>query len=230
MMSGPIKLPHIFIDMDDVLFDFVGEALRLHGRPEVLDNYPPKEWRLSAVLGISDADFWGKIDDAGPGWWANLPLLPRAMELVELCRTYAPITIATSPSRHWHSAAGKIQALQKHFGPDFRDYMIGPQKHLLARRGCLLIDDADRNVLAFDEAGGATCLVPRPWNRGHFIKAGSDIPFVESRILQTFFYTIEQIHLPLSERDLPHERTLEARRPVEESPASLASSRRQADL
>ena len=48
-----------------------------------------------------------------------------------------------------------------------RQFLIGPSKHLCAKPGVLLIDDSDKNVAAFQEQGGSSLLVPRPWNSLH---------------------------------------------------------------
>jgi beta-phosphoglucomutase-like phosphatase (HAD superfamily) len=45
-----------------------------------------------------------------------------------------------------------------------RQYFVGCQKFRLAKRGVILIDDAEHNVDAFRAAGGEAVMVPRPWN------------------------------------------------------------------
>ena len=59
--------------------------------------------------------------------------------------------------------------MYQHFPSDkgrrFRDFLVGPQKHLLARKGHLLIDDTDATVDAFHASGGSAILFPQVWNR-----------------------------------------------------------------
>ena len=88
-------------------------------------------------------------------------------ELFDRLQEVAPVTIASSPSYDPACLAGKIRWLQKHFGRRFRDFMIGPRKHLLARPDTALVDDSDRNIRDFREHGGQGVLFPQPWNSGH---------------------------------------------------------------
>ena len=48
----------------------------------------------------------------------------------------------------------------------FRDYLFAPshQKQLLAGKNRILIDDSQRNVEQWKQAGGRAVLVPQPWN------------------------------------------------------------------
>ena len=43
-------------------------------------------------------------------------------------------------------------------------FLIGFQKHFCAHSGSLLIDDYDKNINDFRQAGGNAILVPRQWN------------------------------------------------------------------
>lgn len=164
-------IKNIYLDMDGPLCQFTEAALALHGKEHVLENWPRGEYDICKVTGISGNWFWGLIELFSPGFWQTLKPCSWAQTLVDICRQVAPITIATSPTLDPFSACGKLKWLQNFFGPDFRDYVITPKKHLLARPGVLLIDDCDANCEAFEynTAGGDALLFPRPWNRFHSV-------------------------------------------------------------
>jgi hypothetical protein len=50
----------------------------------------------------------------------------------------------------------------------FRDYVITPQKHLLANEGALLVDDHPTMINAFRAFGGQAMLFPQAWNTKEF--------------------------------------------------------------
>ncbi len=164
----------ILLDLDGVLVDFFTPALELFGKAHLIDTWPPGEYRLHPSLGITEAEFWRVVNARGVGWWEDLPPYPWCHELFDLCKSKANhVYIATSPSQSWYSAAGKVRWLQEHFGAGFRDYMIGPAKHLMARPGTLLIDDSDANVTTFCDHGGNATLFPRPWNQEYHLSSSA---------------------------------------------------------
>ncbi|HID21142.1 MAG TPA: hypothetical protein EYP14_01900, partial [Planctomycetaceae bacterium] len=162
-----MTIDRIFVDMDGVLSDFVSAALALHGRLDALPTWPPGVWDLSRVLGRSSAEVWGGIARRGEDFWATLPPYPWADELIRLVRQFAPFTILSSPSNQPSCLSGKMIWLQKHFGPGFRDFLIGPPKHLCASPGAVLIDDSDENIARFRQHGGRAVLYPQPWDANH---------------------------------------------------------------
>ncbi|MCA9072771.1 MAG: hypothetical protein KDA84_27800 [Planctomycetaceae bacterium] len=162
-------IEHIFLDMDGVLVDFSSAALRLHGVEDI--EWPRGEWDFPKVLGISRGEFWSKIDSQGSEFWANLEPYPWYRELLDLVAEAAPFSILTSPSLSPSCPKGKLVWLSKHMprrnGRVFRDFLIGPAKHLLAKDSRVLIDDSDTNAENFRAAGGEVILFPRLWNRQH---------------------------------------------------------------
>ena len=168
----------IFLDMDGVLCQFVEAALRLHSRSYLLKMWPEGEYDILKVTDISEGHFWGQIAKHSPDFWRRLQPYPWAKKLLEICREVAPVTIATSPTIDANSVLGKLGWLKDFTGDDgFRDYMIGPAKHLLARPGVVLIDDCEANCQAFERrpdgrpTGGRSLLFPRPWNKYHAMDA-----------------------------------------------------------
>ena len=156
----------IFVDMDGVLVDFIGAALKLHGCDveSTLAGWPGGVFDVAEVLGISPAEFWSKIDAAGEEWWGSLSPYPWMGDLLGLVAKCDEFILATSPSRFHGSSSGKVLWMQRAFGTSWRNYMLGEHKHLFAKRGSLLIDDNEAAVRKFREHGGSAILFPQPWN------------------------------------------------------------------
>lgn len=156
----------IFLDMDEVLCDFVGAALEVHERPDLKTNWPVGKYRLAEALGMTEAEFWKPIDECGTSFWAELERHVWAEQLVTMCARFDEVRIVTLPGPSHHSPAGKVLWLQRHFGGCFASrYVFTGDKHLLAAKSRVLIDDSDANVEAFRAAGGVGILMPHPWNR-----------------------------------------------------------------
>lgn len=161
-------LDRILLDIDGVLADFVGGALRLFHRLDALEAWPPGEWEVARVIGVADEDFWATVDHGGEDFWARLEPTPWAAGFVELCEGVCPgrVSLLSSPSRDPYSAAGKIQWIRSHFPQFEQRYIFAPaEKELLAAPGRLLIDDNDGNCERFAAAGGDAIVFPQPWNR-----------------------------------------------------------------
>ena len=153
----------IVLDMDGVLVNFCKGAYEAHGRQ--WDESLPTMFDFFEEWGMTADEFWAPINELGAEWWAELPLFPWAEELIETCRSFdQDCIVATASSHHGYSAAGKVAALQKLFGPKFRDYFITPKKWLLGAEDRILIDDLDTNCNGFIDHGGEAVLFPQPWN------------------------------------------------------------------
>ena len=158
----------ICLDVDEVLADWSGAALRLFGleREPFLARWfaeAPDQWDLfsTPAFPLDRREAWARIEAAGADFWAQIEPTPWAGELYSRCRELAPTVLLTRPSRDPASAAGKLAWMQAQFGgAKFGDYLIGPPKHVLARPGVVLVDDHPSNCAAFREAGGAAVLFP----------------------------------------------------------------------
>jgi len=158
----------IYLDLDGVVVDFVSAALKLFDAEHLQKDWPPGEWDITNVLGVSATDFWSRVDARGELFWKNLQVYPWAGCLLNLIDDYEWY-YATSPSRSHRSSSGKVLWMQEQHGTHFRRYVLGEHKHLLAKSDALLIDDNQKNVERFVENGGKSILFPRPWNRLHHI-------------------------------------------------------------
>ncbi len=158
------KRPLVFLDLDGVCVDFVSAACRLHGTtPEQID-WHTCGFYIADGLGLSRDQFWEPIRQAGSAFWRDLEPYPWLGELLEAVEG-AEVHVCTSPSRDPASLMGKVEWIYRHFPRHLhRQFVLTQQKHLLARPGRFLVDDAEFNAEAWENAGGSPILFPRPWN------------------------------------------------------------------
>lgn len=146
-----------FLDIDEVLVDFVGPALQLHGYDveAVKQEWPSDVWSVQQVLGISNTKFWKPINEAGSEFWENLPEKPWIDEMLCLVSMkFSQSYLVSSPSLCPSSYTGKANWIHKRFGKSFDKFLLTPHKELLAGPGRVLIDDNPYNVKRFVECGG----------------------------------------------------------------------------
>jgi 5'(3')-deoxyribonucleotidase len=183
------KITTLYLDVDEVLVDWVGAVLRLlghepqdvHARWSSLD---PRPWDLFDVIDTSANKAWRAIDAAGPSFWAELEPFEWTEQLLETCRDFAPTVLLTSPSLHPSSHAGKAEWMQRYFGRDFRDYLLGSCKHRCAHPGALLIDDSPKNCAAFREHGGRAILFPGVGNNLHAMPPNERVAHVAAQLME----------------------------------------------
>lgn len=167
----------ILLDMDGVLNRFQFHALRHLGFVNYEEDQYPRQcgWDIVTAANVlagekrwSKSQFWNAMTREV---WATVPksfefnlIIDKAVSLVG----EENVCILTSPTLDPECLAGKAEWIRD-FCPKFlhRQFLIGPSKTFCAHPDSLLIDDADKNVAAFREAGGQALLVPRPWNEAH---------------------------------------------------------------
>ena len=146
--------------MDQVLTNFNKAVCERFDLP-----YPPKIYNFfepirSAVNDICTIDFWTELE------W-----MPDGRDILKaVTEKFNIIYILTSTMPNPESFTGKMMWMHKHL-PAYSNYTIpipfGVPKSLFAGPDTLLIDDRDKNIDEFREAGGQGILVPRPWNRDY---------------------------------------------------------------
>lgn len=155
----------IYLDLDGVLADFVGAAMKAHGqyipRPDVRWDFynqfdPP----------MSEADFWKPL---GFDFWNGIQWTNEGKKFLERLEKVNKnrIVLMTSPCDTPGGVEGKIAWIRREM-PEFatgRRFFIGSPKDLAAGPSKLLIDDNDSNVEKFRAEGGSAVLIPRPWNK-----------------------------------------------------------------
>lgn len=167
----------IFLDMDEVITDFVGAACKIWGttREAVEKLWVPGRWDmvpfLSKACGMTktmpDDEFWQVINEREE-FWAGLEMLPWAEAVLDMVGELTEDWyIVTAPSMCPTSYAGKVRWIKSRMGPRFNRFILTRHKHVLAGPGTVLIDDRDRNVNEFSEAGGRGVLFPRINNSQH---------------------------------------------------------------
>lgn len=161
-MSDGRKLK-IYIDLDGVLCDFVSAAHRAHGRAyagEVLQWNFFRDWHINA------GQFWFPIDNQGDDFWADLEPYPWTYEVRDLVARYdQEYRVATSPSEHHTSPAGKVKWIRKHLpGVTAKRRHLSGSKAELAKNGRVLIDDSLANCRDWVAGGGHAIPFPAPHN------------------------------------------------------------------
>lgn len=155
----------IVSDMDGVLCDFVGGALRAHGRSETHDSIDT--WNFYEKWGMTLEEFLEPCRSVE--FWENLEPYPWAVEMLERISKNFVVFIATAPPDCVEAAGacavGKYRWLKKHTGIDPGHVMIGARKHLLADPLKILIDDGAHNLVKFQEHGGLAIGFKQPWNK-----------------------------------------------------------------
>lgn len=137
----------LFVDMDGVLTDFDLKASELLDVPrDDVQDYIKEHSKRS----------WFKIDRAGENFWKNMKWMPDGKELWKNVEIYRP-TILTSPSRHPSSFEGKKKWLGNEIGEV--PYIIDSDKSKYAEnKSFILIDDREKNIDAWEKAGGTGIL------------------------------------------------------------------------
>ena len=119
--------------------------------------------RMETFVG-GDDKMWPLIDKEGEKFWTNMEILPWGRRLYNLLKeTGDYFCFLTSPSNNPICASGKIKWLKKHFGENFKDFLIGRNKHLCASPTSILIDDNKDKIKKFKQFGGHVFQWPNPF-------------------------------------------------------------------
>jgi len=162
----------IFIDIDGVVGD-----LHNHIEKEFntkLNNFS-KTKSFAKLLGFTPQAFANKLDSIT--FWKNVPLKAGAHNfvnhLMKITFNCYFCTTIISPRGN----AGRALWIKKHFSEFYENkrFIFSHHKWLLADAHSILIDDYEKNIRKFQEAGGYGILYPAPWNR----YGGFDVNFVK---------------------------------------------------
>jgi len=185
----------IYLDVDGVLADFAGETLRRYDFDPA--DYPRGEYNMSKVLGVTDDDLWAKLDTFE--FWNNLPVLESGKHIFRVVYSMAithgiPFKILTSypKDRPEPFKTARRVWLKKHGYFDLVDKVIfNRDKAQFATPTSLLIDDNDRNIKLFRNAGGMTYQIPGYWNQLHELEITIDMRAeaeILSRVMNAMYY------------------------------------------
>jgi 5'(3')-deoxyribonucleotidase len=167
--KGTVDMYKAMLDMDGVLADFMKAICKAHNRPNPYVNNPSaySEFNTEKVWGITPEEFWAPIQGESLDFWAGIDKTPEADRIVRLvCREFGMdnVAILTAPSRDVGSVPGKRAWMDKHYPRLAKNMIFTSAKGFLAGPKRILIDDRDRNVVEFKQAGGDAILFPRLWN------------------------------------------------------------------
>lgn len=138
---------NLYVDMDGVLTDFDQQAAELFDVPreeaqEYMEKHPKKAWF--------------KIDHAGVDFWSEMPWMSDGKELWQKVAIYRP-TILSSPSKHRTSVIGKKEWIGENIG-DLPIILDSNKARHVRGECCVLIDDREKNIKAWEKAGGTGIL------------------------------------------------------------------------
>ena len=184
-----MTIHRILLDVDDVLCDCTGAAMRHMGLTgwqrdqygiETRDIYAEYE-RVTGIK-YSPALFWEHFKRE---FWATIPPTPWCYDLIDLVGRYVSsdnIALLTSPTKCGDCLAGKLDWIEDHL-PKWlhRQYLMSPRKRFCASTGCVLIDDASENTIDFRQAGGWAITFPQQWNECRIV-IGKELEYVANRL------------------------------------------------
>lgn len=162
----------IYLDMDGVLTECQHGALEQFGVP--LDEWPMGQYTqkvladngVDNVIDLTGDEFWSNFDER---FWARLKKTQLCDDLIDICAELVGknnVFIASRPTSHPGSWSGKYTWILENLSPWIHNQvsLITYSKSALAKPGTMLIDDTASNVIKFQQHGGLSILVPRPWN------------------------------------------------------------------
>jgi 5'(3')-deoxyribonucleotidase len=167
----------VFLDMDDVLADFMKGLHKALNISYDYFNYPYEKGNWD-ILGYQIKSDGGSLitfdqcnDYCNTSFWQDLEWMHDGYDILRAVFDKFPaeqIYLLTAPMPNLESASGKMIWVYENL-PVYlkRTIITQAPKSLLAKPDTLLIDDKDENVEEFVKAGGYGILVPRPWNELH---------------------------------------------------------------
>lgn len=161
----------VYLDIDGVLTDFIGDAAELFGfeRGNIYCRWEYGTHSLSKYLSVSKKDLWNKIHLEGLEFWRDMTNYADSHKLVcELLNWYnngdIELYLATAVSPIPFSYVGRLQWIKNQFGSDFDNFIFIKDKYRLAKKDTVLIDDFSKQCDRFIAEGGVGVVYPRPWN------------------------------------------------------------------
>lgn len=177
----------IFCDQDGVLAQFIEGASLAHNRPLPYGpSYPNSYgiWDTEKLWNISANEFWAPLE--GPTFWEELTEYPEALDLINLCERVVgrdQLAILTSPSLSPYCVTGKRKWVKARWPWLEKNMIFTSAKRFLARGTSILIDDRDKNLEDWQEAGGLAIQYPRPWNSGWKLdRDGEGFRYIQKRL------------------------------------------------
>lgn len=133
--------PRLYLDCDGVLADFDARAEEIFGGPT-------REWEEKN----GTRAFWETIRET-PNFFRDMPLMKDARELYESLEMYRPIVLTGVPQGGW-AELQKVEWIHQHFPGTPIGLCKSREKKLYCRPGDVLVDDWDKYMKLWQEAGG----------------------------------------------------------------------------
>jgi DNA-directed RNA polymerase subunit RPC12/RpoP len=135
----------IYVDMDGVLVDFDGGYEKLTGiTTREADKKGPEF-------------FWKPISKAGAKWWITLKWMPDGKQLWDYVKKYNP-ELLSAPSREEASRMGKRVWVKRELPGVKLILRSADKKQEFASSNSILIDDREKNIEQWRNAGGVGIL------------------------------------------------------------------------
>lgn len=161
--------PICYLDMDGVICDFVGSTCKAHGLASPYGNVNCLGiFEMETCWGMTEEKFWEPL--ATREFWEFMPKTPEADQIVNLLvNTFGEdrICILTHPSGYDGCIGAKKAWIAREFPFLTKQMLFGASKQFLGGPDRYLVDDRDKNIIAFESFGGSGITVPRAWNRMH---------------------------------------------------------------
>lgn len=144
---------NIYCDMDGVLCDFIGAANKLAEKMGYSGGWEP----------LPEDEKWEIINKEGFDFWANLDWMPDGKKLWSLIKPYRPKLLSAyvytvdDPMIKMNCILGKLQWIKENLGEYMTNRAIicrRDEKELWAGDDNILIDDMEKNVREWENAGG----------------------------------------------------------------------------
>ena len=174
------KIRNIYLDMDQVLCDWIGGVGKLYGSPKLYWEWSDRSKmngdsnRLEDLIHEPLVEIKEKIDAGGAEFWADLEILPWAKHLYDELVKIGPVTIISSAGGYKYAKEGKSTWLRKNLDHKGPVVFCGPgEKYQYVGDG-ILIDDYEKTIKQVNNAGagGVGILFPSPCNS--FVEIPSD--------------------------------------------------------
>ena len=138
----------IYSDMDGVIADFDTRFKQFS------DGIPPSDY----VDKFGLEKFWELIDDeVGVRFWTGIEWMPGSQEYWDYIKKYNPILLS-APSRNNESRLGKRMWAKRNLPGVKLILSFGNNKKNYANENSILIDDREKNINQWKEAGGIGIL------------------------------------------------------------------------
>lgn len=152
----------VFLDMDGVITNFNKAVCEKFDLP-----YPPQVYHFFPKIRPRVNDFCDRL------FWQNLEWMDDGHDILRvITNIFEPekIYLLTKMMPNTETASGKMMWIKNNLSFCSNHVILMTlevSKSLLARSDTLLIEDCDKYVDEFREAGGKGILINRPWNAGH---------------------------------------------------------------